>query len=372
MRNRRIFGGAQGPPSWWPRGEAWPPPPGAWRARRGRFLRRIGALLLVLFGLVFGAMFLGFVLFGGREGPDQHGQGWDGPPIFGFLLLIGGALLVFRLLRRTAAPVSDLMEATGRLAGGDYSVRVRPHGSPEVRELAQAFNALAQRLERNENERRELIADVTHELRTPLSVIRGAAEGIADGVYPGDAAHMQPIVEEVEVMARLLEDLATISTAEAGQLSLQKEGVRPRELVEESAAAFRPRFEAAGVALVNDVSADLPSFEVDPLRIRQVLANILANALRHTPRGGSVTVAAAVSEDGQRVVLHIDDTGSGIPADQLPYVFERLRKADDSEGSGLGLAIARSLVEAHGGRILAESEVGRGTTITIELPISIT
>jgi two-component system sensor histidine kinase BaeS len=328
---------------------------------------RIGVLLASLFVLMIAVSTVGWAVFGHRGG-GQNGGEWNGPPIFGFVILLGGAFLVFRLLRRAAAPVSDLMEATGRLAEGDYTTRVRPYGSPEVRQLATAFNALAERLERDETQRRTLIADVTHELRTPLSVIRGAAEGIADGVYPGDGAHVAPIVDGVEVIARLVDDLATLSSAEAGQLTLHREELSPHELVEGAIAPLRPRFEAAGVALVNDLPDELPTVDVDVFRLRQVLSNIMTNALRHTPTGGSVTISATHSSAA--LTLRITDTGSGIPADELTHVFERFSKAPDSEGSGLGLAIARSLVQAHGGSIRAESEVGNGTTIVVTLPPS--
>ena len=222
MRPRQEWG--RGPPPWWPRGAEWQGRHGPWRNVRRRFLWRIGVLLASLFLLMVAVSTVGWALFGHRGGPQGD---WNGPPVFALFPLIVGAYFVFRLLKRTAAPVSDLMEATGRLAEGDYSTRVRPYGSPEVRQLANAFNTLAELLEREETERRTLIADVTHELRTPLSVIRGAAEGIADGVYPGDSAHVTPIVDQVEVIARLVDDLATLSSAEAGQLTLHREEIAP-------------------------------------------------------------------------------------------------------------------------------------------------
>jgi two-component system sensor histidine kinase BaeS len=338
---------------------------------RRRFLRRIGFLLIVLFGLLLLAFVLGALIFGHHGGgpPDNEGwRNWNGPPIGGIVVLLIGAFVIYRFLRRTAEPVSELMEATGRLADGDYSTRVEPRGSSESRDLARAFNALAERLQQNESQRRALIADVTHELRTPLSVIRGAAEGIVDGVYPGDPAHVTPIVEEVEMMARLLEDLAMLSTAEAGLLTLTKEPVDLRQLAEEQVAAFMPRFQAKGVGLENAVPASLGSISADPLRLRQVVSNLLANSLQHTSSGESVRIEAELT--GETVVLRVIDTGEGILPDQLPHVFERFRKAEDSPGSGLGLAIARSLIEAHGGTIRASSALGEGTKITIELPVA--
>lgn len=365
MPERRFRGG---PPPWWPEGESWPPERGEWHLLRRNFFRRVGCLLLLLFGLFAALLVLGWAIWGSSHGGMEHGgwNGWNGPPIFGIVLLIIAGIVIYRLLRRTTAPVSELMEATGRLADGDYSTRVTPRGSPESRDLAHAFNALAERLERNEDQRRALIADVTHELRTPLSVIRGAAEGIVDGVYPGDAAHVAPIVEETQMMAGLIEDLAMLSTAEAGLLSLTREHVDLARLVEEQLAAFRPRFDSRGVTLTSALAPDLPAVEADPLRLRQVVSNLLANALQHTGVGDSVGVEAAAS--AERVILRIVDTGEGIAADELPHIFERFRKAGNSPGSGLGLAIARSLVEAHGGHIDAASRAGEGTTITVELP----
>jgi two-component system, OmpR family, sensor histidine kinase BaeS len=334
---------------------------------RRRFLWRIGILLASFFAVVVAVSIVSWAIFGPRHGGGGDAD-WNGPPFFGFLLLIGVGYFIFRLLRRTAEPVSDLMEATGRLAEGDYTTRVRPYGSSEVQQLGAAFNALAERLERDETQRRTLIADVTHELRTPLSVIRGAAEGIADGVYPGDGAHVAPILGGVEVIARLVDDLATLSNAEAGQLTLHREDIAPRELVEGAVSPLRASFNAAGVALSNDVPEGLPPIDVDVFRMRQVLSNVLTNALRHTPSGGAVSLAA--TSDSDRVSLTISDTGEGITPDQVPYVFERFSKSPDSEGSGLGLAIARSLVQAHGGSVEAQSAVGRGTTILIKLPVA--
>lgn len=342
---------------------------------RQRFVRRLGCGLIALVGTIFAIMVVGWAIWGdhrndgGSFGNDRW-NGWDGPPIFFFVLLAIGAFLIYRFLRRTAEPVSELMEATGRLADGDYTTRVQPRGSADSRNLARAVNALAERLERNESQRRALIADVTHELRTPLSVIRGAAEGIIDGVYPGDAAHVTPIVEEAEMMARLLEDLAMLSTAEAGLLTLQKDRVQLQQLAEDLTAAFRPRFEGAGVALINAVPATLPVIDADPLRLRQVLSNLLANALQYSSSGGSVRIEGEASPEGSTLMLRVVDSGAGIPPEQLPHVFERFRKADDSPGSGLGLAIARSLVEAHGGAISATSVLGQGTTMTVEVPVS--
>jgi two-component system OmpR family sensor kinase/two-component system sensor histidine kinase BaeS len=258
------------------------------------------------------------------------------------------------------------MEAADRVAAGDYRARVQARGPGEVRRLARSFNQMAQRLEANEAQRRSLLADVAHELRTPLSVIRGNLEGVLDGLYPADQAHLGPVLEETAVMARLLDDLQTLSTAEAGVLRLHRERVDPASLAADAVTAFRARAEQAGVTLDWRAAGGVPDLDVDPLRIGQVLANLLSNAVRHAPPGGSVTLS--VEPAAGAVAFAVADTGPGIDARELPHVFDRFVKSGDSGGAGLGLAIAKSLVEAHGGSIGAESAPGRGTTMRFLLP----
>jgi signal transduction histidine kinase len=199
-------------------------------------------------------------------------------------------------------------------------------------------------------------------------VIQGNLEGLLDGIYPRDDAHLLPVLEETRLLARLVEDLRTLTLAEAGELQLRKEPVDLGLLVEETVASFQAEADAAGVTLAERTSPQPSTVFADPSRIRQVLENLLTNALRYTPRGGTIHVECAPSEPGDRIVVSIRDTGQGIPPDELPYVFDRFYKSRDSKGSGLGLTIAKNLVAAHGGEIAAESEVGRGTTITVRLP----
>jgi signal transduction histidine kinase len=321
------------------------------------------ALFLGFAFLVSGAIFR--LLLGGY-GPGG-GRGWGGPP-FGLLLLgvLAVAFLAGRAVRRMAAPIGEVMEAADRVAGGDYSTRVQVRGAGEVGRLASSFNQMTERLQTNEAQRRALLADVVHELRTPLSVIRGNVEGMLDGVYPADEAHLAPVLEETAVMARLLDDLQTLSTAEAGVLRLHRERVDPVALAEDASAAMRARADRAGVALGCRAPAPVPEVDVDPVRIGEVLANLLTNAIRHTPRGGSVRVL--VEPDPAGVAIAVSDTGPGIDARDLPHVFDRFVKSADSGGAGLGLAIARSLVEAHGGRITARSAPGQGTVMRFVLP----
>jgi signal transduction histidine kinase len=354
-----------GRPPWWPEGEPFPPWSGG---PRRRFPRRVGLVVAGFLAFVFLASgLLWRLLWAGGFGPGEAGRGWNGPP---FPLLILGLLAVAfvagRAVRRMAAPIGEVMEAADRVAGGDYATRVQVRGPGEVGRLAHSFNQMTERLQANETQRRALLADVAHELRTPLSVIRGNVEGMLDGVYPADEAHLAPVLEETAVMARLLDDLQTLSTAEAGVLRLHRERLDPVALARDAAAAFRPRADRAGVGLECLATAPVPEVEVDQVRIGEVLANLLTNAIRHTPRGGTVRVVVAPDPAG--VAVAVSDTGPGIDARDLPHVFDRFVKSADSGGAGLGLAIARSLVEAHGGRITAESAPGQGATMRFTLP----
>jgi two-component system OmpR family sensor kinase/two-component system sensor histidine kinase BaeS len=225
---------------------------------------------------------------------------------------------------------------------------------------------MSARLESSEKQRQQLLADVTHELRTPLTVVQGNLEALLDGVYPADAEHLAPILDETRVLSRLVDDLRTLSMAEAGALALHREPTDIAELVADSVASLRTQADSAGIALITDAAAALPQSDIDPVRLREVLSNLLSNAIRYTPRGGSIRVGVAAS-DG-RLHVTVRDTGPGIGADALPHVFDRFYKSDESRGAGLGLAIAKSLVVAHGGEIEAVSAPGEGTEMRLWLP----
>lgn len=291
-----------------------------------------------------------------------------GPPwgFFMVLVIIISLAWVGRTVRATAAPIADVMSAAERVADGDYTVRVDTKANGEVGRLVESFNAMTTRLETNETQRRNLFADVAHELRTPLSVIRGNTEGMLDGVYPRDDAHLETVLDATALMARLLDDLRTLSLTDTGALRLHRERTDVAELLAEVRYGFAPRADAAGVAFRIEQQA-VPSLDVDPVRIRQVLDNLLDNALRHTPRGGTIRVE--VRPEGNAVLFRVADTGKGIAAEALPYVFDRFWKSADSGGSGLGLAIARGLIEAHGGQIRADSIPGKGTVLSFTLPL---
>jgi two-component system sensor histidine kinase BaeS len=283
-------------------------------------------------------------------------------------LVLVGAIVVGRAFRRVAAPVGDLMAALGRVADGDYSARVPERGPREAWTLTRAFNSMAERLQQHEEQRRGLLVDISHELRTPLTVLQGNLEGMLDGVYSRDDAHLSLILEETRVLARVIEDLRTLSLAEDVGLKLVKTPADLEEIARDAVASFQAQAGAAGVSLTVQAEPGMPRAELDPERIRQVLNNLLSNALRYTPRGGAVLVRC-FPEDTGHIAFSVEDTGSGIPPADLPRIFDRFYKSKDSRGTGLGLAIARSLVRAHGGEISAGSVPGRGTTIRVTLPI---
>jgi signal transduction histidine kinase len=271
-------------------------------------------------------------------------------------------------LRRMTRPLANLVDAATRIEAGDYSAHVPESGPPDLRSVARAFNSMSARLKASDERRRSFLADVAHEMRTPLSVIRGHAEAIADGVYPGDAAHLAPIVDATEALGRLVEDLRTLVLTDAGNLVLQKEETDLGSLVRETMGSFTAQADSAGLVLHADIADHLPPIELDPVRIRGVIGNLLSNAIRHTPPGGSVTVRVKASN--AEVGLSVVDTGDGISPELLPHVLERFVKGAGSTGSGLGLSIAHDIAAAHGGSLEVKSEPGAGTQILVRLPIA--
>ena len=362
-------------PPWWPPDEPFPPTDSRarlWRQRRRHLLLRVALFLLLLLALASAVLTAFLWLIGswlGILGAPHEVIAFGPSRLLLIAIILLGLLAAGRAFGRLAMPLGDLMSAAGRVAEGDYSVRVAERGPREVRALAHAFNSMATRLQRSDEQRRNLLADVTHELRTPLTVIQGNLEGLLDNVYPRDDAHLAPILEETRFLSRLIDDLRTLALAESGALKLQKEPTDLAVLVGETVASFKGQGDSAGIGLVTDLGGDLPTLELDPARIREVLENLIANALRYTPSGGTVTVRCHTEKDNRHVTVSVADTGAGIPPDDLPHIFDRFHKSRDSRGTGLGLAIAKNLVAAHGGEMTAQSEIGQGTTIRFTLPV---
>jgi two-component system sensor histidine kinase BaeS len=354
-------------PPWWPQDQPWPPAGGqGWRRSRRHIARRIGCavagLLLVLGGA--GTALVWLVLSAlGVVGSTPFARIVSGVGLLLGIAAVGGA---FALLRRLAVPGERLVEAARRIEAGDYSTRVPVRGPGELRAVARAINSMSARLEADEVRRRSVLADVAHELRTPLTIIRGQAEAIADGVYPPQPEQMTPILAATRTLEKLVDDLRTFALADAGSLRLEREQVDVAVLVAQSVEAFRPAADGAGVALVEDVSADTPVVEGDSARLSSVVANLVSNALRHTAAGGTVRVTGRGVAGG--VEITVADDGEGIAPDLLPRVFDRFVKGRSSTGSGLGLAIVRDVVEAHGGAVTIDSVLGEGTAVHVRLP----
>jgi signal transduction histidine kinase len=288
--------------------------------------------------------------------------------VAGIAVILGTLAVVAAVmaLRRVATPISRLIAGARRIEAGDYSARVPVRGPSDLRSLARAFNEMSGRLEAEETRRRSVLADVAHELRTPLTIIRSQSEAIADSVYPPDAEHMAPIIAATKALEVLIDDLRTLTLAESGSLDLKREPVDVDVLVNETLDAFRAEATDAGVTLVERVDAAIPPVDADPARLRGVMGNLVSNALAHSRRGGTVTVEGRAVNGTVR--LTVRDDGEGIPADLLPRIFDRFVKGSSSTGSGLGLAIVRDVIEAHGGRVSAESSPAQGTAIHVDLP----
>lgn len=287
------------------------------------------------------------------------------------LLAVGVAmLLTFFVSRRILSPIESLAKVSRQVAQQDFSSRAEVKSRDEVGELARTFNSMVEELSRTEELRRNLVADVAHELRTPVTNIRGYIEGIADGVIKADAATLESIHGEILLLTRLIEDLQDLALAESGQMQLRFQLCDLDNLVHSAAASIQPQAQARGITLIVEPSPHL-LVQADPQRITQVLRNLLVNAMTNTPPEGEIKVRAS-QHNGQPQVS-ITDTGSGIPPEDLPHIFDRFYRVDKSRsratgGVGLGLTIARRLVEAHGGTIEAFSVMGRGTEFVVILP----
>ena len=348
-------------PPWWPEDRSWPPTRRWGRGRYGppAFVWRFGCIFIAVIALIAVAASAAVGALAGRYGALRVGTFLA--VVLLLFLLVGG-----RGMRRFTRPMDDLIDAAGRVERGDYSARISEYGPPQVRSVARAFNSMSARLKAADEQRRGFLADVVHELRTPLAVIQAQAEAIADGVYPADPEHLAPILDATRSLEVLVEDLRALALTDTGSLVLNREPVDPAELVRDTVATFAAQAEVAGVELVDKAEDGLSPADVDPVRLRGALGNVVANGIRYTPRGGSVTISAEGSAD--RIAFTVSDTGPGIAPDLLPRVFHRFVRGPESTGSGLGLAIAHDIAAAHGGQIEVTSSTPSGTTMRMTVP----
>lgn len=293
------------------------------------------------------------------------------------LWIAGIAGLVFAIVlsavitRQIVAPLSKAAAAAGRVAQGDFKQIVDIGGPAEFNQLGQAFNSMAATLERDKQLRRNMVADIAHELRTPLTVLQGNVEAMLDGVIPADLTHLTSLHQETLLLARLVEDLRTLSLAEAGQLEFRPKPVNLKNLSTQMIGSFRSLLNSKNINAEIEGSDNLPEINVDPERTAQALRNLVNNAIHYTPEGGSIHIVMNAENDG--VKLSVADTGIGIAPEDLPRLFDRFFRVDRSRtritgGSGLGLAIVKQLIEAQGGRVWAESTPGKGSTFSFWLP----
>lgn len=330
---------------------------------------RLAAVGLVVVWAVVLALAVGVATgrFGGMGLPTDD----EGRPR-GFLVIgvavAAAAVATAAAYRRISGPVGDLLHAAEQVAAGEYGgVAVSVRGPQELRLLTATFNEMASRLGAAQEQRRRFLAEITHELRNPLAILQSEIEAQLDGVHPRDDRHLASLLDETRRLGRLVDDLHTLALAETGQLVLSHEAVHFGDLVDEVVPRHAATAARHDVTLHTTVEAGVPKVRVDPARIRQVLDNLLTNAIRHTPAGGEVTVAVTAG-DGT-VECGVTDSGPGFPTDQREMVFDRFTKSGDSRGSGLGLSIARDLVEAHGGTISASNRpTTGGARVAFTLP----
>jgi two-component system OmpR family sensor kinase len=284
-----------------------------------------------------------------------------------------GLAIALILSQSLTSPIRQLTGAMQRFARGERSLQLPHPAGDEVGDLTRSFTGMMTEIERQEQLRKEMTADIAHELRTPLSVIQANLDALADGVYPLTRDNLAPIRESAELLDRLVEDLRTLELADAGQLTLEKSDVDLLRLMRRVAARFSPRAESHSQRIELAPAPELPTVPADSQRIEQILGNLVDNAIRHTPGGGTIRMSA--DAEGGNAVLTVEDSGPGIPADQLELIFERFHRLDPGRarsdgGSGLGLAIARKLAEAHGGSLIAQNRPEGGARFILKLPLN--
>ena len=287
----------------------------------------------------------------------------------GVLALVLGSLL----FRQITSPLRALSQSARAIAGGNLGQRVAVRSDDEIGQVARSFNRMAESLAEADVQRRNMMADIAHELRTPLTVVQGNLEALMDGVYDLTPENVAAVHKQTVVLTRLVADLRDLALAEAGQLRLERKAFSLADVIAQVTEGLEVQAHEREVTLKFEIAAGLPQVQADEQRITQVLFNLMSNALRHTPAGGTITISAELRDE--RVLVSVRDTGTGILPEDLPHVFERFYRADRSRarstgGSGLGLTIAKQIVEAHGGQIWAQSWLGAGSTFAFSLPLS--
>ena len=325
---------------------------------------------------VVGHLFLSKLPFQGKQRELEFIDRTNSTLLYGAIIGAVIALILGIFLSRTITrPIRELTQATHAVSEGDLTQQVSINSKDELGELGKAFNKMSAELSRAVNTRKQMIADIAHELRTPLSLILGHAEAVHDGVLPPTKENFEIIREEASRLDHLVEDLRTLSLADAGELPINPQPTEPGRLIQEAASLFQMRAQKKNIKLDLDIAPHLPTLELDPGRMTQVLTNILDNATRHTPESGQIVLSAVQWND--QVKITIEDSGQGLPPEDISRIFERFYRTDSSRqrndkgsgGSGLGLAIAKSIVQAHNGQLSAESEAGQGLKIIISLPL---
>lgn len=334
-----------------------------------RFLPIILFILIAIMLFIGGSAAISYLIFSEYTGVRNIWLLICGAP---FVVVLLGFFTVYTLYSRYGRPLRQILNAIDSVGEGKLSVRVPEDNSPQFGELIKRFNKMVSDLERSDQQRRNLTADVAHELRTPLHIIQGNLEGIIDGIYPPSNEQIKDTLDEVNLMTRLVNDLQTLSLAESGQLPLHPTRFLVAELIQDLTSSFSAQAASQGIDLRSSIADPHQELTADYDRLNQVLSNLITNALRHTPRGGTISIETGPASNEERSVqIIVKDTGAGISFEDLPFIFDRFWRADksrsDREHTGLGLAITKQLIHAHGGTIDVQSEVGRGTTFTIKL-----
>lgn len=343
------------------------PPP---KKRRNRFVLFVIFFIITAFLFVGGIAALLYLLFSQYTNIRNIWILVCGAPV---VLIVLVFFTAFNLYIRYGKPLEEFFKTINAVEEGNLSARVPENNSDMFSDLIKRFNKMVGELERAEQQRRNLTADIAHELRTPLHIIQGNLEGIVDGVYQPTHEHINATLDETRLLTRLVNDLQTLSLAETGQLPLHPARFLLADLIADLTSSFSAQAAGLGIDLQTHLADANQQVTADYDRLDQVLSNLISNALRHTPRGRKISIETGSGSSGERSVrITVKDNGAGIASEDLPFIFDRFWRGDKSRSgrthSGLGLAIAKQLIHAHGGTIDAQSEVGKGTTFTIELP----